>query len=61
VQDSYLRWRTATDVRSAEAYLVRVVTRVAADRLRTARASREVYAGPWLPELEHPLSQVRGG
>jgi RNA polymerase sigma factor (sigma-70 family) len=50
VQDTYLRWRTATDVRTAEAYLVRVVTRVAVDRLRTARARREVYVGPWLPE-----------
>jgi RNA polymerase sigma factor (sigma-70 family) len=50
VQDAYLRWRTAADVRRAEAYLVRVVTRLAVDRLRSARARREVYVGPWLPE-----------
>jgi RNA polymerase sigma-70 factor (TIGR02957 family) len=50
VQDAYLRWRTAADVHSAEAYLVRVVTRVAVDRLRSARARREAYVGPWLPE-----------
>jgi hypothetical protein len=29
---------------------VRVVTRVAVVRLRAARARREVYVGPWLPE-----------
>jgi RNA polymerase sigma-70 factor (TIGR02957 family) len=50
VQDAYLRWRAAADVRDAEPYLVRVVTRLAVDRLRSARARREVYVGPWLPE-----------
>lgn len=50
VQDAYVRWRTAADVRSAEAYLVRVATRLAVDRLRSARTRREVYTGPWLPE-----------
>jgi Sigma-70 region 2 len=50
VQDAYLRWRTAADVRDAEAYLVRVVTRLAVDRLHSARARREAYVGPWLPE-----------
>jgi RNA polymerase sigma-70 factor (TIGR02957 family) len=50
VQDAYLRWRGAADVHDAEAYLVRVVTRLAVDRLRSARARREVYVGPWLPE-----------
>jgi RNA polymerase sigma-70 factor (ECF subfamily) len=50
VQDAYLRWRTAADVRSAEAYLVRVVTRLAVNRLHSVRARREAYVGPWLPE-----------
>jgi RNA polymerase sigma-70 factor, ECF subfamily len=50
VQDACLRWRTAADVRNAEAYLVRVVTRLAVDRLQSARARRETYVGPWLPE-----------
>ncbi|HEX6444426.1 MAG TPA: RNA polymerase sigma-70 factor [Streptosporangiales bacterium] len=52
VQDAWLRWRrvdTAT-VEDAEGYLVRVVTRLAIDRLRSARVRRESYVGPWLPE-----------
>lgn len=52
VQDAWLRW-SATDpaeVRDAEAFLVTVVTRLAIDRLRSARARREAYVGPWLPE-----------
>lgn len=52
VQDAWLRWNAAdTDVvRNAEAFLVTVTTRLALDRLRSARARREVYVGPWLPE-----------
>ncbi|HEU4424570.1 MAG TPA: RNA polymerase sigma-70 factor, partial [Pilimelia sp.] len=50
VQDAYLRWCRAAEVRDPEAYLVRVVTRLAVDRLRSAHARREVYVGPWLPE-----------
>lgn len=33
-----------------DAWLARVVTRLCLDRLRSARARREVYVGPWLPE-----------
>jgi RNA polymerase sigma-70 factor, ECF subfamily len=52
VQDAWLRWRGAdtAEVRSAEAYLVTITTRLAIDRLRSARARREEYVGPWLPE-----------
>ena len=52
LQDAYLRWhRGASDeVRSPEAWLVTAVTRLCIDRLRTARAEREQYVGPWLPE-----------
>lgn len=52
VQDAWLRWdRAERDaVRSAEAFLITVTTRLALDRLRSARARREVYMGPWLPE-----------
>ena len=52
VQDAYLRWHAAdaAAVRSAEAFLVTVTTRLAIDRLRSARARREAYVGPWLPE-----------
>ena len=51
-QDAWLRWQAldmdALD--SAEAYLVRVVTNVAIDRLRSARHRRETYVGSYLPE-----------
>jgi RNA polymerase sigma-70 factor, ECF subfamily len=52
VQDAWLRWDKADrdDVRNPEAFLVRVTTRLALDRLRSARVQREVYVGPWLPE-----------
>ena len=52
VQDAWLRWdgADAEAVRNPEAFLVTVTTRLALDRLRSARARREVYVGPWLPE-----------
>lgn len=52
LQDVYLRWHAANTeaLRSAEAWLVTVTTRICIDRLRAARAEREVYVGPWLPE-----------
>ena len=52
VQDAWLRW-SQTDqrgVNSAEAYLVTIVTRLCLDRMKSARAQREIYVGPWLPE-----------
>ena len=50
VQDAWLRLAGAQDVRNVEAFLVTVVTRLCLDRLKSARAQREVYVGPWLPE-----------
>jgi RNA polymerase sigma factor (sigma-70 family) len=52
VQDAWLRWSgvDTTEVAHPEAFLVRVTTRLAIDRLRSARARREFYVGPWLPE-----------
>jgi RNA polymerase sigma-70 factor (ECF subfamily) len=52
VQDAWLRWDGADGdaVRNPEAFLLTVTTRLALDRLRSARARREVYVGPWLPE-----------
>jgi RNA polymerase sigma-70 factor (ECF subfamily) len=52
VQDAFLRWSAADRARvsNAEAYLVRVVTRLCLDKLKSAQARREVYVGPWLPE-----------
>ena len=52
VQDAWLRSSAAqsTDLRSPRAYLMTVVTRLALDRLKSARVTREQYVGPWLPE-----------
>lgn len=52
VQEAYLRWHQANteDIRSAEAWLVSVVTRLSIDKLRRASVEREKYIGPWLPE-----------
>ncbi|WP_328477612.1 RNA polymerase sigma-70 factor [Actinoplanes sp. NBC_00393] len=52
VQDTWVKWSAAdrSQVAEPKAYLVRIVTNVAMDRLRSARARRETYVGPWLPE-----------
>jgi RNA polymerase sigma-70 factor, ECF subfamily len=52
VQDTWLRWASAdrAEVRRPRAFLTRVATRLALDRLRSVQARRETYAGPWLPE-----------
>jgi len=50
VQDAYLRFAGAQDVHNPEAFLVTIVTRLCLDRLKSAKAQREVYVGPWLPE-----------
>ncbi len=52
VQDAWLRWfRSERErVESPEAWLVTTVTRLAIDRLRSAKAEREAYVGWWLPE-----------
>ncbi|MQY03614.1 RNA polymerase sigma-70 factor [Actinomadura macrotermitis] len=52
VQDTWLRWAAAAraDVAEPKAYLVRIATNLALDRLRSAQVRRETYVGPWLPE-----------
>jgi len=52
VQDAYLRWAATprADIRCPVAWLTTVTTRLCLDRLRSARAQREAYVGPWLPE-----------
>lgn len=50
VQDAWIRWNAATDVDVPAAWLTTVTTRLAIDRLRSARHRRETYVGPWLPE-----------
>jgi RNA polymerase sigma-70 factor, ECF subfamily len=52
VQDSWLRWQALPDgtADDPKAYLTTVVSRICYDRLTSARARRESYPGPWLPE-----------
>jgi RNA polymerase sigma-70 factor (ECF subfamily) len=52
VQDAYLRWHGAriAEIRSPQAWLVTIVTRICIDRLKHLRLEREHYTGPWLPE-----------
>lgn len=52
LQESWLRWADVdrSAVGDPRAYLVRVVTRQALNRLRTLSRSREEYVGEWLPE-----------
>ena len=52
LQEAWLSWAGVdrTEVRDERAYLVRIVTRKALDRLRTLGRRREDYVGPWLPE-----------
>jgi RNA polymerase sigma-70 factor (ECF subfamily) len=52
LQDSWLRWADVDQdaVADPRAYLVRIVTRQALNRLRTLQRQRESYVGTWLPE-----------
>ena len=52
LQETWLRWAEVdlAEVRDARAYLVRITTRLALNRLRTVQRQRETYVGPWLPE-----------
>jgi RNA polymerase sigma-70 factor (ECF subfamily) len=52
VQDAYLRFSGADHaaVERPGAWLAKVVTNLCLNRLASARARREQYAGPWLPE-----------
>src|SRR3984885_11875679 len=52
LQETWLRWRDVDqeDVRDPRAYLVRIVTRQALNRLRSVSRRREDYVGEWLPE-----------
>ena len=51
VQEAFLRLhKGGEDVEHPKAFLTTVTTRLAIDQLRSARARRETYPGPWLPE-----------
>ena len=52
LQETWFRWVGVDleQVRDQRAYLVRIVTRQALNRLRTVKRRREAYVGQWLPE-----------
>ena len=52
VQDAWLRLGSVThhQIESPAALVTTIVTRLCLDRLKSARATREQYVGPWLPE-----------
>ncbi|MFI9203113.1 RNA polymerase sigma-70 factor [Streptomyces sp. NPDC053048] len=52
VQDTYLRWSTVdpAGIRTPAAWLTKVMTNLCINHLTSARARRELYVGPWLPE-----------
>ncbi|WP_328890982.1 RNA polymerase sigma-70 factor [Streptomyces sp. NBC_00316] len=52
VQDAWIKWSSAdrSQVADPKAYLTRIVSNLALERLRSTRHKRETYVGPWLPE-----------
>ena len=55
VQETYIRWYRMDQperdqIMNPRGWLTRVASRICLDMLRTARARRERYVGPWLPE-----------
>ncbi|KJY44737.1 RNA polymerase sigma-70 factor [Streptomyces sp. R33] len=52
VQDAWIKWSAAdrSQVADPKAYLTRIVSNLALERLRSTRYKRETYVGPWLPE-----------
>jgi RNA polymerase sigma factor (sigma-70 family) len=52
LQDAWLRYRGVdrSSIREPKALATTIVTRLCLDRMKSARATREEYIGPWLPE-----------
>jgi len=52
LQDAWMRYRGSDEsaIRSPKAFAATIVSRLCLDRLKSARAAREEYIGPWLPE-----------
>jgi RNA polymerase sigma-70 factor (ECF subfamily) len=52
VQDTWERWQRTdrSEVREPAAFLATAATRLAINQATSARARRETYIGPWLPE-----------
>ncbi|WP_414942438.1 RNA polymerase sigma-70 factor [Amycolatopsis sp. cmx-11-51] len=62
VQDAYLKWAGAEreSIESPRAWLAKVVTNLCLNRLTSARARRERYVGPWLPEPVLTSDEILG-
>src|SRR5712692_3189015 len=52
LQDAYLRYAAVPrdSIQAPRAFLATIVTRLCLNALQSARARRESYVGPWLPE-----------
>jgi RNA polymerase sigma-70 factor, ECF subfamily len=52
LQETFIRWQQAPEqeIRSPRAFLTTIITRLCINHLQSARAQREQYLGPWLPE-----------
>ncbi len=66
VQEAFVRWHqhpNHDEIASPRAYLTQITARLCLDRLKSARAKREMYVGPWLPEplLDAARFHVDGG
>jgi RNA polymerase sigma-70 factor (ECF subfamily) len=59
VQETWLRWAAADreGIKDVRAYLIRITSRLALNRLRQQKSRREQYVGPWLPE---PIAVAAG-
>jgi RNA polymerase sigma-70 factor (ECF subfamily) len=62
LQEAHVKWTAhAATVEHPRRWLEQVVTRLCLDQLKSARARREEYVGPWLPEpLETPDATLQG-
>ena len=56
IQDVWTRWQSTDrgEVRHPQAFLMRAAAHLAINVLQSARARREMHAGPWLPEPVDP-------
>lgn len=52
LQETWLRWANVEmrEVQEPRAFMIRIVTRLALNRIRSVKRRREDYVGPWLPE-----------
>jgi RNA polymerase sigma-70 factor (ECF subfamily) len=64
LSEAFVRFQQAEGIEQPAAWLTTVTTRLAIDQLRSAKAQREVYVGPWLPEpivADDPADQITLG